>query len=817
MKKLSLCLIGLLLWYTSYSQDCDCDHIVTPDDFIVDGIERGIHPGERICVQASFRTRIRFQNISGTASEPIEIINCGGPVHIDASGNSYGIRLRNCDFIELNGNGYEAVDKGFEIEGADQYGILINNLSNHFSIRNIDIHNCMNYGIYCKNDPECDLSANKDHFALENIILEFISIHDNARGIRFGHPDYNIGVSKGCGLLFPHFNYNLYFNQIDIANITNGDGIRLYGSAAIVQHCSIYNTSGRGITVGTGSQLTLEHSKIQHTKRQGIRGLGNGHYTFLNNLFYHNGETGYSTIDLELTDPDGDIYDNLIQIHHNSIIVSGEHGINFQGSSHISHAELFNNLLVAHPEAELIGMDSPEILLSSNLELTTIDEAYFKNAPLEDFRLTSSSPAINVGIGSLTENDLLNNPRSLAGMVDAGAYEYVPEPLNYFPSISLKGLYVNDFKFIIGNTAAENELLEYAQINGFNYLLLYNLAYIHTHLFDLTDPVESEALSNFIFKAKTEYGIVQIGAVGEKSESFDKVESYNDLQTDWFSKFDVLNLEFEFWANTSGSVFDYYCDTYLSPDGFSCDNNGAYEFYLQELIEIDERAHSMGIISEIYIGNGNDDQNLELAENCDRMLLHYYRTSDIYSDGRSIYNYKRSRIAAIALSTRQPAVMPIFSARSFHMGPWLLSHSIDQPFDTWLNGIQGYFEDDTPGVSDLKIAGFQWYRYSDLFEIHETSTKTRGGLHIKQSTLDFFNIYPNPCADFTTFLLQPESFDSKDEYSYEIYSSTGQKLSSHSLDFGQNVVAVQDFNSGIYLVRILKNNQQIYHTTFAKD
>ena len=75
---------------------------------------------------------------------------------------------------------------------------------------------------------------------------------------------------------------------------------------------------------------------------------------------------------------------------------------------------------------------------------------------------------------------------------------------------------------------------------------------------------------------------------------------------------------------------------------------------------IDARAHKMGLISEIYLGYLSDPQAIELAENTDRILLHHYRTTDVYGDGTSIYNYHTNRIRAIALSDRMPAVMPIF-------------------------------------------------------------------------------------------------------------------------------------------------------------
>lgn len=109
------------------------------------------------------------------------------------------------------------------------------------------------------------------------------------------------------------------------------------------------------------------------------------------------------------------------------------------------------------------------------------------------------------------------------------------------------GLYVNDFKNIIGNASAETELLSYAQTNGFNYLILYNLTYIHNNIFAVDNSTTSAPLAHFINTAKTSYGINQVAVVGEKNSSFDRIKTYNSFYpTEPNKRFDVFNLEFEF-------------------------------------------------------------------------------------------------------------------------------------------------------------------------------------------------------------------------------------------------------------------------------
>ena len=199
----------------------------------------------------------------------------------------------------------------------------------------------------------------------------------------------------------------------------------------------------------------------------------------------------------------------------------------------------------------------------------------------------------------------------------------------------VKGLYVNDFKFIVGNTAAENDLLEFAQDSGFNYLILYNLYYIHNNLFDITTAATSLPLSDFINKAKTLYGIHAVAGVGETYNSFANFHAYNQLHLgDVTRLIDVYNMEFEFWNNSTTAPGGYYCTTYLDPDGLACDTANAFDFYLEELCRLDSLCDAHAYIkSETYIGNPTAGQCTALSGCADRILVHYYRTSDVYGDG----------------------------------------------------------------------------------------------------------------------------------------------------------------------------------------
>lgn len=278
---------------------------------------------------------------------------------------------------------------------------------------------------------------------------------------------------------------------------------------------------------------------------------------------------------------------------------------------------------------------------------------------------------------------------------------------------NLQGLYVNDFKKIIGNVEKENALLQFAEDNQFNYLLLYNLYYIDKNLFDLEDPATAVPLAQFIEKAKTQYGIQQVGAVGEKFSSFKSLTAYQVAhQGKPNQQFDVFNIEFEFWNNKL--VANYYCDHYLQNDGLSCDNEGAFTYYSRQLEALTELTKRLGIQSEVYIGKPTKSQSQFIGNTIDRVLVHYYRRSDTYNNGNSIYNYHNYRLKYLAPKEGVLTILPIFSARSYHMGPWLADNPKEKAMKTWTNGQKGYEAAKGRWKEHLQIGGSQWYRYTDV-------------------------------------------------------------------------------------------------------
>jgi hypothetical protein len=264
---------------------------------------------------------------------------------------------------------------------------------------------------------------------------------------------------------------------------------------------------------------------------------------------------------------------------------------------------------------------------------------------------------------------------------------------------TLRGIYVNNFDDILGNTQKEDSLLSYLHENAFNYMALYDLASL-----DYTNVSEMNKLSAFIRKARQSYGITHVGAVGETKSFFtENIKSYNDSRLDINEKFNVFNVEFEFWITTSVQPGGYYCVKYLQQANCNCDTSGAFGFYINMLKTVDSLAATQGAISETYIGWFNKGQGQQIQSNIDRILLHAYR-----EDNSSVWSYSKTRLSYLAANNQVVNVAPIFSSEPDFMGPWLEDHNQFEAFEKYESDFNN---DNSSWKQYIHLLGYHWFNY----------------------------------------------------------------------------------------------------------
>ncbi|MBV6485927.1 MAG: hypothetical protein KFKLKKLM_02539 [Flavobacteriales bacterium] len=358
----------------------------------------------------------------------------------------------------------------------------------------------------------------------------------------------------------------------------------------------------------------------------------------------------------------------------------------------------------------------------------------------------------------------------------------------YCQTANIRGMYVDGFNTILGNSQKEDSLLNYAQLNNFNYLALYNLWNVHTS-HNLTNLTSSAILANFIQNAKQNYGIAQVGAVGENFFFFNNVINvYNQQHTNALQKFDVYNVEFEFWNTTTVSSGNYYCTTYLQPGGYSCDTAGAFSYYSKLIRQVDSLANLNGVVSELYVGWFNQGQAITMGNNIDRILLHDYINNYSW-----LYSYVTTRLQYLAARNIVTEVIPIFSAEPSFMGSWITTHPIVQPYNDLVvafNAATGSWK------QYINLNGYQWFAYS-FMPPNPISTA------VSTVTEDNFSIYPVPANDYLTIV-----FDENVDATIEIFNTMGQVC---FLDKVQNNRKIQlnttSLSNGIYFCNIVTKNK----------
>lgn len=246
---------------------------------------------------------------------------------------------------------------------------------------------------------------------------------------------------------------------------------------------------------------------------------------------------------------------------------------------------------------------------------------------------------------------------------------------------------------VLGDTAAENAMLKFARDNGINYLIMYDLQGL------VASSTRATQLASLISRAKTQYGVQQVGAALAESHFADNIVAYNNNHAA-NERIDVLNVEREFWQSAT---------------------NRAAEF--EETINVLNYFKNIGttnnLITEIYIGWITATEGTRLGDAVDRILVHYYRQHDT-----DFVNYGVERLQYLATASRKVKIIPIFSnegptttadAEAYFMGNWLATNPNDKAFKSW---IAGYNALTGSWKNNLEVIGSNWFLYNHFPAIY---------------------------------------------------------------------------------------------------
>ncbi|GAA4396367.1 hypothetical protein GCM10023187_04430 [Nibrella viscosa] len=253
-----------------------------------------------------------------------------------------------------------------------------------------------------------------------------------------------------------------------------------------------------------------------------------------------------------------------------------------------------------------------------------------------------------------------------------------------------KGVYIDGFATILGNATKENTLLDWCVKHGFNAISVYDLNTIMAN-------GRYAQLAKFNKKAHATYGIAQIAAVRGTAANFTQNAQYDAGRTDLQERFDVYNLENEWWNN-----------------GPACDF-GCYTGILQSL-KSTAKAANPPMISEAYIGwflnpTGQDlYQASTLVSNLDRILVHDYRKAPDFG-------YMQERLSylgrAAQSQNRVMDVIVLFSAESAFMFNYYSTKGQNKTFgDAYAAIVTQFNAANFDGKANIRLIGYQVFAYS---------------------------------------------------------------------------------------------------------
>ena len=264
-------------------------------------------------------------------------------------------------------------------------------------------------------------------------------------------------------------------------------------------------------------------------------------------------------------------------------------------------------------------------------------------------------------------------------------------PIKRYPIY--RGLYVNKFDTIFGDTSKENTLLRWANKHRFNALTLYGLGNI------LPKTSNYSTLAAFILRAKTIYGLKEVNATRGKSSDFTTyVHNYNNSRTDTLERFNWANLEREFWNGDQSFTYSF---TQLQ-------NMKNWGITQTPIVKTEQY---IGWLRDSSGAPSNPIREAQIADSIvlvvDRLLLHDYQPTISFS-------YVQPRLDILGQKAMAQGkvldVIIIFSAENpTFSGAYFTTHDFVDAYNIINNANNSA---SYSGKNGIKIIGYQIYNYS---------------------------------------------------------------------------------------------------------
>ncbi len=433
MRRLLLVLVhGLLfgLLAAPASAQCDCDHVLDASVTVADGATLGVMPGERVCVMGD-RDFLRIQHFTGTAADPITILNCGGVVNIHNTDRAYALVIEaQSEHVRVTGTGEPGALYGFRVSAPATtpyaaMGIWIQGRATDIEVDHAEVFDTGFAGVMAKTDPQCDDRAAWPTFVQRNVHLHDLWVHDTGGEGFYVGSTQAMGYARTCDgtdvTIPPHHLDGIEIDHVLIED-TGWDGIQIgFARTGCSFHDSVVRRVGlrheqyqmQGLQIGTASACEVRRVDLRDGPEMGIIVLESGTSTFADNVIARFAGDG--------------IYANprdaptaTWRFVHNTIVGSGGAAIRVFGPN---AGDAVNNLVIGG----MSGIEVPAAITEDhNIEVPDVAAAGVVGA--DDFHLGDASTARGAGRDLTAMGfaiDLDGQARAMPPSV--GAYEHASD------------------------------------------------------------------------------------------------------------------------------------------------------------------------------------------------------------------------------------------------------------------------------------------------------------------------------------------------------------------------------------------------------
>lgn len=318
----------------------------------IDGIERGIKPGDVIVLDAknTYSQPPHFTNLSG-----VTVTTVGKIELAMASGFAYVVKFGRCSKIKMTGD--------FHLSGGnkDSIGISVEDRSTDIEIEGVHIHSTGFAAIMAK-----DNGAAKGTFTMRNIKIHHCQIENTGgEGLYIGNSSFSGHALENVSIYKNHIEKSGW-DGIQLGCTTNG---QIYENEII--DCGTKDKPGQrnGIQVGEGTKALVYRNLVRNARGNGVIVLGTGSHIYDNKLF-ECGEAGIFS----------DAREGTVEAHKftkNEIILPKSFGIADRNKKFPS---VVKNNLILNPGIRFFE-NGPEIDPSDNNNFKEM------NMPLAEFYL----------------------------------------------------------------------------------------------------------------------------------------------------------------------------------------------------------------------------------------------------------------------------------------------------------------------------------------------------------------------------------------------------------------------------------------------